>query len=264
MEKKEKKSGRKKLTKAGRRFFQVVLIAALCVAGYSGYQLFSGIKEYRDSQNAYAELASAVEAVPEASSEAEDPLPSGVTRADFAKLSEINPDTAGWLTLPGSEIDYPVVQGTDNQYYLEHLFDGTVNHSGCIFIDYANSPGFKDRNTVMYAHHMRNGSMFADVEKYRDQAWYDSHPLLYLQTPDAIYQLEPFAGILTDGSAGYVQIRFESEEAFHAYVQDKIDQSTFTSEVTVSDSDQIVTLSTCRYDAYNGRYALFCKLTKIA
>ncbi|MGN1389337.1 MAG: class B sortase [Bulleidia sp.] len=264
MKKEEKKSGKKKLTKAGRRFFQIVLIAALCVAGYSGYQLYAGIKEYRDSQNAYAELAAAVETVPEASAAAEDPLPSGVTRADFTKLAGINSDVAGWLTLPDSEIDYPIVQGTDNEYYLEHLFDGTVNHSGCIFIDYTNSPGFTDRNTVMYAHHMRNGSMFADVEKYREQDWYDSHKVLYLQTPDAIYQLEPFAGILTDGAAGYVQISFESDEAFSAYVQDKIDQSTFTSDVTVSSEDQIVTLSTCRYDAYNGRYALFCKLTKIA
>lgn len=263
MAKGEKKSG-KKLTKAGRRFFQIILIAALCVAGYSGYQLFAGIKEYRDSQNAYAELAAAVETVPEASAAAEDPLPDEVTRADFTKLAEINPDVAGWLTLPDSEIDYPIVQGTDNEYYLEHLFDGTVNHSGCIFIDYTNSPGFTDRNTVMYAHHMRNGSMFADVEKYREQDWYDGHKVLYLQTPDAICQLEPFAGILTDGAAGYVQISFESDEAFNAYVQDKIDQSTFTSAVTVSSEDQIVTLSTCRYDAYNGRYALFCKLTKIA
>ncbi len=115
----------------------------------------------------------------------------------------------------------------------------------------------------MYAHHMRNGSMFAELEGYRQQEYYETHKELILQTPDAVYLVQPFAGLLSDGYTEYVQFDFPTDDSFMSYVNDLRAKSTFTSDVEVTAADRIVTMSTCRYDVTNGRYAVFGKLVKI-
>lgn len=253
--KKSSRNRKKKLTKGGILFFRIVLVAALGMACWSGWNIYAGLKAYHDSMAAYENLAQEVQALP---SETES---AGVQpTVNFEELASINPDVVGWLKLDGTVVNYPVVQGTDNEYYLEHLFDGAVNHSGTIFVDCRNTPGFVDRNTAMYAHHMRNGSMFAEIENYKDQAYADAHPKFRLETPDGIYDIYPFAGMFSDGYTDYVQIAFKDDNDFMAYVNDKIARSTFTSDVEVAPEDQIITFSTCSYNIANGRYALFGKL----
>ncbi|MBQ9327308.1 MAG: class B sortase [Solobacterium sp.] len=259
-----KKKPARRLNKFGRVFLQVVFVVSVATATYSGYQLYKGMKDYRESENAYAALADSTRSdkaepvIPESS---ETPL--SYEPANFTALSEINPDVAGWLSLADTVINYPVVRGSDNDYYLEHLFTGEVNHTGCIFIDYRNAKDFSDRNTVLYAHHMRNGSMFAELEGYRSQDYYESHPELILQTPDGLYLVQPFAGLLTSGDAGYIQLEFYSDEEFLGYVNEMRAQSTFQSNVEVTSEDRIITMSTCRYDVENGRYAVFAKLVPV-
>ncbi len=252
---------RRKLNPVVRVLLYIIFFASLGTAIYSGFQLYVGNKERRESANAYEKLAeSAGESDTVETEEGETLL---YTRADFAALAEINPDIAGWLTLEGTVIDYPIVQGTDNEYYLEHLFTKEVNHSGCIFIDADNAKDFSDRNTILYAHHMRNGSMFAELEGYRDQAYYESHRSLILQTPDGLYRILPFAGMLGDGNSTYNQIEFADDAEFTAFIEQIRNVSTFTSDVEVTAADRIVTMSTCRYDVEDGRYAVFGKLVKL-
>ena len=265
-EKREPKKNTKKkrrLSRTGRNILRTILVISLGVAGYSGFQLYKGLKDYRDSENAYHNLAAETEGevVETTNDEQGDTLV--YTKANFTALAEINPDVAGWLSLEGTVISYPVVKGTDNEYYLHHLFTGEYNNTGCIFIDMDNTRDFSDRNTIMYAHHMRNGSMFAELEGYRNQEYYEQHKQLILQTPDGVYTLEPFAGLLADGYSDYVQIEFADDESFMAYVNGMREQSTFQSDVSVTAADRIVTMSTCRYDTENGRYAVFAKLSKV-
>ena len=260
-EKKPKEKKKKKLSKAGIMFFRVVLIVSIATAAYSGFQLYKGLKDYRESENSYTALASETKAESESVVEEETGVTYEYDKANFTALAEINPDVAGWLSLEGTVINYPVVQGTDNDYYLEHLFTRETNHTGCIFVDYRNAKDFSDRNTAMYAHHMRNGSMFAELEGYRKQEYYEAHQQLILQTPEGTYLAEPFAGLLTDGYSDYIQIEFADDDAFLSYVAQMREQSTFQSDVTVTAEDRILTMSTCRYDVENGRYAVFAKLT---
>ena len=110
---------------------------------------------------------------------------------------------------------------------------------------------------------MRNGSMFAELEGYRTQEYYEEHKELILQTPDALYLIQPFSGLLSDGYTEYVQFDFPTDESFMTYVNDLKAKSTFNSDVEITPNDKIVTMSTCRYDVTNGRYAVFGKLVKI-
>lgn len=250
------KKKQKKLTKGGVFFFRFLLLVCIGVACFSGYHLFTGIYEYRKGSQAYQELYY---------SQAGDTSGAGVedNRVNFESLARINPDIVGWLYLPDSSINYPIVQGRDNEYYLEHLFNGTTNHMGCIFVDYRNTPKFVDKNTAMYAHHMRNGSMFADLEKYKNPSYYGTHKTFWMQTPDGDYIIEPFAGVLLSGGDAFMQLMFNSDEDFIEYVWMFLERSTFQSDIEIQPTDQIITMVTCSYDFENGRYALLGKLTKM-
>ena len=260
-EPKENKTQRR-LSPAVRFVLKVILAASIVTGCYSGFQLYLGNKAYRESENAYSKLAEDTGGTEEVT--LDNGETTSYTKADFTALAKINPDVVGWLTLEGTVIDYPVVHGSDNEYYLEHLFTGETNHTGCIFVDAENKGDFTDRNTVLYAHHMRNGSMFAELEGYRNQAFYESHRSLFLQTPQGNYQILPFAGLLSNGSTSFNRIYFESDEDFMSFISDIRAQSTFSSDVPVSAGDQVLTMSTCRYDAEDGRFAVFGKLVKIS
>jgi len=264
-EKKKKKRLNRKLV---RGFFTLLLCVSLCTACYSGWKLYTGMKEYKESQNVYANIlqeAVAEEAdEPASTAAAEQTADSSLRTVDWDYLSSINENIAGWITLEDSTIDYPFVYADDNDYYLTHLIDGEYNRAGTVFVDARNSRGFTDQNTVLYAHHMRNGSMFADVENYKDPSYYETHTSFTIQTPDAVYDLYPVAGVLTTGDIDYVQFTFADDEEFLNYVSWFTEQSTFTSAASIEAGDQTVMLSTCSYDVTNGRYVLLLKLVKRA
>ncbi|MBO7703700.1 MAG: class B sortase [Solobacterium sp.] len=254
---------KRRLSRGGRAILRIILAISIAVAGYSGFQLYMGLKEYRESENAYEALAGENASEGSETVATEEGQVLQYEKVNFEALAAINSDVAGWLSLEGTVINYPIVHGTDNEYYLEHLFNKETNHTGCIFIDADNAGDFSDKNTAMYAHHMRNGSMFAELENYREQSYYDSHKELVLQTPNGTYLIQPFAGILTDGYADYIRLSFGSTEEFLSFVDEVRSQSTFQSDVEVLMTDRIVTMSTCRYDVENGRYAVFGKLVPI-
>ena len=150
------------------------------------------LNQYSESAGAYEDIASHVE-LPEQTEAPEDDNtetePAGedtsvlLPTVDFDALRETGPDIIGWLTLPDTAINYPVTQADDNEYYLHHLYDGTYNKTGCLFADYENQEDFSDRNTIIYGHNMRDGSMFATLNEYDEQSYFDGHPKMYLVTP---------------------------------------------------------------------------------
>jgi len=186
------------------------------------------------------------------------------SQMDFTNLIKDNADTVAWLTIGDTVINYPVVQGQDNAYYLDHRFDGSYSRAGTVFVDYRNSPGFVDQNTIIYGHHMGNGTMFCTIKDYKKQAYYDQYPTMTLFTPDGDYQVEFFAGIIVpvrQRALPCFYMQFEDDEAFMAYISDAKSRSTFVSDVQVQPGDRIVTLCTCTYEVYNARYVLQGKLT---
>lgn len=252
---------KRKLSKTGNRLLNLAIIICLLVACFSGYQLITGILDYKQGETAYDNLKQKVEATPTAVTTEEEVKP--VSPIDWSYLESINSDVAGWISLADSTIDYPIVYASDNETYLHYLFDGTKNRAGAIFMDYRNTRGFTDRNIVLYGHHMKNGTMFADVENYKEQSYYDSHQVFVIETPTAKYEMYPVAGILSNGSDDYVSINFETDVDFLAYVNRFVSESTFQSNYSIEEGDQLMLLSTCSYDVADGRYALLGKLVKV-
>lgn len=236
---------RKKFTKLGRRLCYLVLFFSLILLGLSLYDIYGHYVSYKEGETTYEEI----------SEKKEEPTLE-VNKHDLLLLT--NKDYVGWLKLEDSVIDYPIVQGEDNEYYLEHLFDGKKNHMGCIFMDYENNKAFTDKNTFLYGHHTNTGMMFCSLEKYKDQNYYNSHKEFSLETKDASYSVKPFAGLLLKSTDPFIQLDFDSNEAFMDYVREIRTESIFESPVTIKPSDKLLTMVTCTDDFYDARLAIFC------
>ena len=161
-----------------------------------------------------------------------------------------------WLYGPDTGISYPVVQGTDNDYYLDHLLDGTANSAGCLFVDTSCRPDFSGRNTVIYGHRMKNGTMFAALGNYQEQVYYDAHPVFLLVTPEGRYVVELFSGYVADTAESAWMLDFSDEQAYLAWLEEVGEKSAFSSKVSPRAEDRVVTLSTCSYEFENARFVL--------
>ena len=249
------------------------------IAVFSGYQIVNTLLEYRAGEIAYDDLQQYVHtADPTKPPENEqvdhqtdpagegqedavivpvstEPMNAGI-EVDFEALQEINSDVVGWIYLEDSKVNFPVAQGEDNHEYLYWLINGDYNGAGTPFVDYRNAPDFSDRNTVIYGHNMNNGAMFADIHKYVDQEYYDSHPIIWLLTPQKTYKLEVFAGYRTGLDANAWQMFFASDDEYMDWVENAIEKSEFTSSVMPTVNDRVVTLSTCSDSANEIRFVL--------
>lgn len=263
-------------TKSRLRWILHVLMA-LCAAGvlYSALILTSDNREYAEGDAAYQQVRQIRKSQEPAGDQSNIPPQdtNGVSieekpneqadSVDFSALEKISPDVVAWLTSEGTGIDYPVVLGTDNDYYLRHLFTGERNKLGAIFMDYRNHGDFSDKNTILYGHNMKDGSMFSSLTKYKAQSYYDSFPAMVLYTPSGDFKIELFAGIIVDGNQESVRFDFKDDQDFQNYIDSLKKASSFKSDTAVTADDRIITLCTCSYEFNNARYALFGKLTPI-
>ena len=236
----------------------VVSLCGLLALG-SGFLMAHDLNQYSESAGAYEDIASHVE-LPEQTEAPEDDNtetePAGedpsvvLPTVDFDALRETGPDIIGWLTLPDTAINYPVTQTDDNEYYLHHLYDGTYNKTGCLFADYENQEDFSDRNTIIYGHNMRDGSMFATLNEYDEQSYYDGHPQMYLVTPDGGYVVEIFTAFVAKPSESGSdtspwRLSFKDDGAYTTWLSEMAGRSVIETDVTVTSSDKVLTLSTC-------------------
>lgn len=185
------------------------------------------------------------------------------SKIDFITLEKINSDVVGWLVAEGTKIDYPVVRGEDNDFYLNYLFTGDRHKMGLIFMDYRFQSDFSDKNIIIYGHNMNDGSMFSSLEKYEDQRYYDSASTMLLYTPFGDFAIELFAGNIVDGTYESIQFDFKNSNDFQSHIDLLKKKSTFKSDTIVNAEDQIITLVTCSDEFNNARDALYGKLTPI-
>lgn len=248
--------------------FGVLVTFLLAIMAVSGWKIWEICAEYRAGENAYKDISQMVSLPPKSTDsppaatadpdETEPPTEIDTTvwpEVDFAALRGVNPDIVAWIYIEGTEINYPVVQGEDNSYYLNHLFNGEWNGSGCIFLDSRNDANFADRHSIIYGHHMQNGMMFAPLDKYKQQEFFDEHPLGLLVTPDKNYKIEFFSGYVTEPQGDTWEVGF-TESEFEVWIQNTADRSCFISGITPSAYDHILTLSTCSYEFSNARFVL--------
>lgn len=174
---------------------------------------------------------------------------------DFTSLSEINPDIIGWIYIDGTNINYPIVQGSDNDYYLNHLFDGTWNSSGSIFMDVECNANFSDRHSIIYGHHMKNNKMFSALMNYKEPAFYADHSTALIVTKTAYYEVRFFSGYVSDNSANAWQITWNND-GYDQWLKEIQERSCFETDMLPSVDDKIVTLSTCTYEFEDAKFVL--------
>ena len=184
-----------------------------------------------------------------------------------AKIVKTSEDIIGWLTLPDTVINYPVTQADDNEYYLHHLYDGTYNKVGCLFADYENKADFSDRNTIIYGHNMRDGSMFAALNEYDEQSYFDTHKQMYLVTPEGGYLCEVFAAFVAKPSESGSdtspwRLSWKDDGAYTTWLTAMAERSVVETDVTVTSSDKVLTLSTCTPGGAS-RFIVMAKLVEV-
>ncbi len=244
----------------------IPFIAMVCIAVfvYSGYQIFSYYKAEKDvAELTDSLIRQAVDIISEktetSSSEAsEERLPITV---DFETLLQQNGDIVGWIYCADTPINYPIVQSEDNDYYLHRLLNGKYNVNGSIFLDYRNHSQFADFNSVVYGHNMKTGEMFGSLVKYKEQSYYDAHPILYLLTPSQSYKVELYAGYITASDADVYALE-HTENNSEAFLRYAAEHSTFRSDIAVTQNDKFITLSTCSYEYENARYVVIGRLVE--
>ncbi len=256
-------AGRKRPLRAGKWLWYAAAGACVLVLAISTAFLLSYYLQYREAGNTYANIAETVmqPLAQAAHGEGDEKVPFAV---DFDKLAAINPQITAWIACDGTKINYPVVQGTDNAYYLTRLFDLTYNPSGTLFVDYRAQADFAGQNTIIYGHNMLDGSMFSSLEGYGKQSYYDAHPRLQLYTKAGDYDIEVFAAYEVPADGNAWRMEFASGEDMAAWAAEAKAGSGFTSDVQVAPGDRIVTLSTCVNNNDEVRFVVMGKLVPAA
>lgn len=183
-------------------------------------------------------------------------------KIDFNKLSKINPDVIGWIKVNNTKIDYPVVQSSDNLYYLNHSFDKSYNAAGWPFMDYRVDLDDNDKNMTIYGHNRKDRSMFGSLEDVLEPKWYENNENLEIEyiTRDGVEKYQVFSIYQIEKETYYTNNYFATDEEFSEFVNKLKSRSKVDFGVEVSDKDKILTLSTC---ADNNQYRTVLHAKKI-
>lgn len=284
-------------------FYLAVMLVCICVLAWGAYTLVQGAHGYIKGEKLYTDLAESFKSDAfheQTTTDSNEPVvrssamgkavESSLSMSDIramkldnidinvsdevgeaaqykAKLEwlrQINPDIYGWITIEGCDVDYPVVRGDDNAYYLDHAYTGEYMIVGSVFADYrTNDKIINNYNTVLYGHNMENGSMFHAVElMYEDEDLFDTSRI-FMYTTDGIYEYAPISVYKTDAYDQYFRMRFKSVGEFTDFASERLEKSVWKRTAEFSEYDRLLTLSTCTNEEYSGRYALHARLIDV-
>ena len=181
---------------------------------------------------------------------------------DFNELIKKNPDTVAWINVNNTNINYPVVQTTDNDYYLNHSYDKSVNKAGWVFLDFRNESNLANRNNIMYAHNRTDKTMFGSLKNTLKKSWYTdkSNHIIRISTPkeDTLWQI--FSVYVIKPETYYITTDFNNDSEYETFLNTIKERSKYNFNTSVNASDCILTLSTCYYDTE--RTVVHAKLIK--
>lgn len=170
----------------------------------------------------------------------------------------------GWIKVDNTNINYPMVKGSDNAYYLKHSPSGDYLSSGSIFVDFRNGPSLAHNlNTVIYGHNQANDTMFSNIDRFIKSEKIFNESKIVIYAPDGIYTYEPYSVMRVKANYPYFRTDFSSAEDFLAFAQDMQSKSIWKKDMTLTAEDRLITLSTCDNITTDGRYALHARLVSI-
>ena len=175
------------------------------------------------------------------------------------ELKSINNNYEMWIEIPNTKINYPIVQGKDNEYYLKHNFKNESNMSGTIFVDCNNNID-EDKNIIIYGHNMRNGTMFNNITKFKEESFFNNNNTINIIRNNILYQYEIFSIYVEDQSKVSLEIEFTDNDAFVNYALNEASKSMYNKNIIITEEDKIITLVTCSYEYTGARTILVGKL----
>lgn len=220
---------------------------------YAAYEIYASLSKYEKSAKAYAVLQGKYQ---------EGAIENSPTQDHQDKvhneLKAINEDYVGWLTIPDTKINYPVVMGADNSFYLNHNFYKEHDFVGAIFMDYRNSRDQVDQHMIVYGHYMKDGSMFGALKNYKDESFYQSHPKIHFNFQGQELQWEIFSVYVQDNEL--LETDFPTPQEYEDYMLNRKEQSLYEIPTTITEEDTVLTLSTCTNDTRTERIIVHAKL----
>lgn len=241
----DKKEHKKNVRRIISRVILIVCAVVFCV---SAYMLINIFLEYKKGSDTYENVQS--EVISEDTPVTVE-LPEGEVEIPFTynhqALLSINPDALGYLYVPSVNLRLPIVQGDDNEKYLETTIDGEINRNGCPFVDYRITGGMSASHLIIYGHTLYSGTMFSSLHRYRSSGFYETegNDTFYIYTEDKIKEYRIFSVYLTDPVSDTFTFNFPDLESLREYAAERKEMSMYATHYDANEATQIVTFSTC-------------------
>lgn len=216
----------------------IICIFIFCI---STWKLYGYYRSYKKAKDTYSKIAK--ENVKISKNE---------RKIDFKKLKSQNQDIAGWIYIRGTTIDYPIVQGKDNEEYLHQDFNKKKSSSGTIFLDNNCKKDFTSDNNIIYGHHMKNGTMFAQLLKFREKSFLKKHNEIMIFTPDRTIHLKVISAY-AQKAQNKIPVTFANDEQKKAYIKKIESMSEQTIKTSRINDSHIYTFVTCSYEGEDNR-----------
>lgn len=224
-----------------RTIINIVLISIIAVCAY---KIYDKSAEYKKADESYAQIRLEKE------------------NENNNNLYNKYEDYRGWIKVDNTNIDYPIVQGKDNSFYLDKDINKNYVSSGSIFMNYLNH-GFNDENTVLFGHHMRNKTMFAQLKKYKEKEFFYGNNNIEIEIKDGkTLKYKVFSVYVTDANDNYIKTNFDNKSEYKEFLDKIKNKSIYKSDINVDENDKIITLSTCSYEFNDARMVVHGKLLK--
>lgn len=266
---------RMKSARRKKKMYTILAVCSACIAiGAAGYLFMHYVSLHRQ-ETAFENLRT-TELETESEKQTENETETTTEEAnlcepvyDFAQLKETNDDIYAWLTIPGTTIDYPVLQNEEDNFYLKRNLDRSSGYPGCIYTNKCNDKSFEDLNTILYGHNMRNGSMFASLHDYEDEENFEANRFIYVYTEEHRLTYEIYAAVKFSDvyiPEAYGTNSSTGKEQFLADLQTNADKYASVSNILdkeVLPEEKLITLSTCVYGEDTTRYLVVGVLIEV-
>ena len=219
----------------------ILLIICIFIFCISTWKLYGYYRSYKKAKDTYSKIAK--ENVKISKNE---------RKIDFKKLKSQNQDIAGWIYIRGTTIDYPIVQGKDNEEYLHQDFNKKKSSSGTIFLDNNCKKDFTSDNNIIYGHHMKNGTMFAQLLKFREKSFLKKHNEIMIFTPDRTIHLKVISAY-AQKAQNKIPVTFANDKPKKAYIKKIESMSEQTIKTSRINDSHIYTFVTCSYEGEDNR-----------
>lgn len=236
--------------------FALIIVIVVCVAAICIYliQEKNAAEVYEDMQSESVTIPTEIQETEDTETAESKRVWSDIPEVDFDTLWETNIDICAWIYVPGTQVNYPVLRNTQtadlyDSYYLQHTVDKSEGLPGAIYMEPCNMPDFTDKNTVLYGHHMKNGSMFASLDAYLDEAFMEENPYVYIVTPQKNVVYQVFGAVIYDDTHIMRNYDFTDDESYQTYLDSLVsngnEKDILPEGMKATAQDRVITLSTC-------------------